>query len=184
MRARHMVAWDYGLRLANSLMDQAADVCRQPTRKARRIASDKFDQKIRQLVVESRSTSMQLFSPRLAAAQRFVLMIVPAFMAAREAEDRALMQLELTDLAFALAAYHADHGAYPVKLDELVPKYVKAIPKDIFNDDADLYYTWQDDGYLLYSFGPNGTDDGGKGREDCKAGEDWDDLVVRIPSKP
>ena len=111
-------------------------------------------------------------------------MLVPACMAARKAEDIATMRFELIKLAFALAAYRADHGAYPEKLAELVPKYVKVIPKDIYNNDADLNYTRKDDGYLLYSFGPNGIDDGGKDREDCKANEGWDDLVVRIPSKP
>ena len=93
------------------------------------------------------------------------------------------MRFEVTDLAFALAAYRADHGAYPAKLDELVPKYVEAIPKDIFNNDADLHYTRQDNGFLLYSFGRNGIDDGGKGYGDREAGEDWDDLRVRIQSK-
>ena len=43
------------------------------------------------------------------------------------------MQFELTRLAFALAAYHADRGTYPAKLADLVPKYVAEVPKDIFN---------------------------------------------------
>jgi hypothetical protein len=90
------------------------------------------------------------------------------------------MQFELIRLAFALAAYRADQGAYPLKLADLVPKYVAKVPQDIFND-SELHYRREGDGYLLYSVGPNGKDDGGKSFDDCKAAEGWDDVVVRVP---
>ena len=100
-----------------------------------------------------------------------------------DAEDRGLVRLDLAKLAFALAAYRADHGAYPAKLRDLSPKYVATIPKDRFTD-GDLHYSLQDGGYLLYSVGPNGQDDGGKGVEDRKEGsEPWDDIAVRV-AKP
>ena len=72
------------------------------------------------------------------------------------------MQFDLTRLAFALAAYHADHGTYPAKLADLAPKYVAEVPKDIFNA-SELHYRPEGGGYLLYSVGVNGKDDGGKG---------------------
>ena len=90
--------------------------------------------------------------------------------------------MAIDDLAFALAAYRADRGTYPAKLAELVPKYVKTVPTDIFNNDADLHYSRQNKGYLLYSVGPNGQDNDGKGYNDRKEGEDWDDITVRIPA--
>ena len=93
------------------------------------------------------------------------------------------MRFDLTKLAFTLAAYRADHGAYPTKLADLSPKYVATIPKDRFTD-GDLHYSLQGGGYLLYSIGPNGKDDGGKGVEDRKEGsEPWDDIAIRI-AKP
>ena len=98
-----------------------------------------------------------------------------------KAEDRATMQFEVTRLAFALAAYRADHGGYPAKLADLAPQYVAKVPRDIFND-AELHYRLQGGGYLLYSVGVNGKDDGGKGYDDRKGGEDWDDLAVRVPA--
>ncbi len=100
-----------------------------------------------------------------------------------DAEDRGTMQFELTKLAFALAAYRADNGSYPAKLADLKPKYVAEVPEDIFKDifvDTELRYTREGDGYLLYSVGVNGKDDGGKSYDDAKEGEGWDDLVVRI----
>jgi hypothetical protein len=98
------------------------------------------------------------------------------------AEDRSMMQIELNDLAFALAEYRADHGSYPVKLADLSPKYVAKMPKDLFND-AELHYRLEGNGYLLYSVGANGEDDGGTGLDETKAdGRPGDDLVVRVPA--
>ena len=76
-------------------------------------------------------------------------LLLPSASAANEAQDRWIMNCELTKLAFALAAYRADHGDYPEKLAELAPKYIKEVPKDMFNNDADLHYQRQDGGYLL-----------------------------------
>ena len=84
------------------------------------------------------------------------------------------------ELAFALAAYRAEDSRYPANLAAWTPKYVKEVPKDIFNNDADLHYSRKGDGYLLYSVGDNGKDDGGKGYDDRKNSEDWDDLAVRM----
>jgi hypothetical protein len=111
-------------------------------------------------------------------------LMLPASLAMCDAEGQAAMLLDETKLGFALAAYRADHGSYPAKLADLVPKYVAEIPKDIFNNDSDLHYAREGSGYLLYSVGKNGKDDGGKRSEDAKQSEDWDDLVVRVPAKP
>jgi hypothetical protein len=111
-----------------------------------------------------------------------VALLLPGNSAATSAEDRSTMQFELTKLAFALAAYRADHGSYPEKLADLTPKYVADIPKDIFND-ADLHYKHEGAGYLLYSVGINGKDNGGKGWDDPNREMDWDDLSVRVPAK-
>ncbi len=79
------------------------------------------------------------------------------------------MRFELDKLGFALAAYRADHGAYPAKLADLTPNYVAEVPKDIFND-SELHYRLEGKGYLLYSVGVNGKDDGAKSYEDRKKG--------------
>ncbi len=128
-----------------------------------------------------------LFNPRKAMSEWvghvFVGMFFPAWSTGNltMTEDCWIMQSELTKLAFALAAYHADHGSYPTRLADLAPKYVVEVSKDIFND-SDLHYRQEGRGYLLYSVGPNGKDDGGKGRADAKEGENRDDLIVRMPA--
>jgi hypothetical protein len=80
-------------------------------------------------------------------------------------------------VAFALAAYQRDQGRYPAKLADLSPKYLAAIPNDIFTG-KDLIYRPEEKGYLLYSVGRNGKDEGGRTFEDDPAG---DDESVRMP---
>jgi hypothetical protein len=80
-------------------------------------------------------------------------------------------------LAFALAAYRAEHKRYPDKLDELAPGYLAEVPSDLFSGKA-LIYRHAENGYLLYSVGANGRDDGGRGSADTPRG---DDIHVRMP---
>jgi hypothetical protein len=80
-------------------------------------------------------------------------------------------------LAFALAAFQRDNGRDPAKLDELAPKYLEKIPNDLFSGKP-LIYRLEEKGYLLYSVGPNGTDEQGHGIDDEPRG---DDLTVRVP---
>jgi hypothetical protein len=105
-----------------------------------------------------------------------------------DAADRSTMEAQLVNLAFALAAYRVDGGSYPKRLGDLAPRHISAIPKDIFDNDGDLRYKPTDNGYLLYSVGPNGKDDGGKTMADrdepgVPEGAQWDDLVVRTPDE-
>ncbi|MGD0898188.1 MAG: alpha/beta hydrolase [Thermoguttaceae bacterium] len=183
------VDWDQVLRMGNSWYDRMVDACRKPTRAERQAALDKIHDDLRKLTAASngwKSLGLSMLGgQRSAISERvgnvLVSLVVPADMMVAQAENRGAMQFDLIRLAFALAAYRADHGSYPAKLADLVPKYVAEVPKDIFIA-AELHYRQEGGGYLLYSVGPNGQDDGGKGREDCKEGEGWDDIVVRVPA--
>ncbi len=95
----------------------------------------------------------------------------------QNAHDRDEQVQRNVQIAFALAAYHADHKIYPAKLDGLAPKYLPAIPDDLFSGQP-LVYHLTDKGYLFYSVGVNGRDEGG-----CSAADDprVDDLPVVMP---
>jgi hypothetical protein len=80
-------------------------------------------------------------------------------------------------VAFALAAYRAEHGRYPPTLDALAPKYLERVPGDLFSGNA-LIYRPVEAGYLLESVGIASEDDGGQGPDNGPAG---DDLRVRMP---
>lgn len=183
-----MIDWDEILRIDNSWCDRFVAAYRKPTRADRKEAIRKIDQEARKLAEAARNVKSfawsALANPRRATSQQLgrvlVSVFLPAISAVADADDRAVMRFDLVKLAFALAAYRADHGAYPAKLTDLVPKYVAQVPKDIFVD-ADLHYRRKGDGYLLYSVGVNGKDDGGRGYEDQTVDEPCDDLVVRMP---
>lgn len=84
-------------------------------------------------------------------------------------------------LAFALAAYKCDNKSYPKSLDALIPRYLDKVPDDFFTGNP-LVYQPSENGYLLYSLGPNGEDDAGRSNDDDPKG---DDIAVRMPvSKP
>jgi hypothetical protein len=88
--------------------------------------------------------------------------------------DLVRMQNRLTQIALSLAAYKADHGGYPASLDVLAPNYLAAVPNDVFSEKPVIYAPTQQ-GYTLYSVGPNMADDGGKSQRPC------DDIVASIP---
>jgi hypothetical protein len=183
------VDWDQVLRMGNPWYDRMVDAYGKPTRAERQTAFHKIEYDLRKLAAAARDWKSQglsaLVSPRHAISERigqiFVSLLLPAVSSASTAEDRATMQFDLTRLAFALAAYRADRGTYPAKLADLTPKHVAEVPKDLFNP-SELHYHQDGGGYLLYSVGADGKDDGGKGYDDRKAGEDWDDLAIRVPA--
>jgi hypothetical protein len=67
---------------------------------------------------------------------------------------------DLVRLHYAIHAFELQENRLPKTLEELVPRELKAIPKDPFNG-KDFVYQPGKDRYLLYSVGPNGMDDGG-----------------------
>jgi hypothetical protein len=109
------------------------------------------------------------------------------------AEQKRQVYCDLTAVAFALAGFRSDHGAYPNCLDQLRCQYIADVPLDAFSND-DLHYQREGDGYLLYSVGPNGVDDGGRNfneewndRSDIESATDeqmaWDDIAIRTPGR-
>ncbi len=63
--------------------------------------------------------------------------------------------------ALALRAYKLEHNAYPTKLQELVPNYLKQVPADPFGGGEALRYKRAGNSYVLWSIGPDGIDDVG-----------------------
>ena len=101
--------------------------------------------------------------------------MLPAFDKYYDSFERIGQAEHNLHVAFALAAFHSDHGHYPAALVELAPKYLEKIPDDLFSGKP-LIYRLEGDGYLLYSVGPNGLDD--NGNDEVPLG---DDIRVRIP---
>src|ERR1041385_3415533 len=62
-------------------------------------------------------------------------------------------------IACALERFRLAHGKYPETLDELLPKYLSAIPNDVVRGRPMLYENSSDGRFTLRSVGPNQRDD-------------------------
>ena len=160
------IDWNYVLRNTNRWYDQLVEAVRSQDRLTRTAALAKFDAKIQKLYQEARSPGRMLAGV-VSRQQRsefvsamMLSLFVPALPAVTNAEDRANTTLELTRVAAALAVYRAEHGEYPEKLEALVPNVVEKLPADLYHAKP-LLYKRLADGFLLYSAGENGVDDGG-----------------------
>ncbi|MGD9721542.1 MAG: hypothetical protein AB7O59_06360 [Pirellulales bacterium] len=88
-------------------------------------------------------------------------MLQPAIEASLNARKRNDAQLQLILTEAAVRHYMFEHKVPPESLSDLVPKYFAAVPLDPYSDGR-LVYRRTADGYVLYSVGINGRDDGGQ----------------------
>jgi len=73
----------------------------------------------------------------------------------------------------ALRQYQLEHDEFPRDLDQLVPKYLKSVPRDPFaQNEQPLRYQRLDERYLLYSVAFDGDDDEGQLRSNAEF--DWE----------
>jgi len=77
----------------------------------------------------------------------------------READGFARMRLATT--ALAIERFRLAHGRLPENLNELMPQFLSAVPIDPF-DGQPLRYHRLAKGYVIYSVGSDGHDDGGR----------------------
>lgn len=78
--------------------------------------------------------------------------------------DRAIVaeaQRDLILAAVALKRFELRHGRLPAELGALVPEFLPAPPRDIFDGQPLRYRLREDGGFLLYSVGKDEKDDGG-----------------------
>jgi hypothetical protein len=185
-QALDSINWGPALRTGNRWYDRMAAALRVKDRTERERKLEQIEQDLKKLhnqvggaggLVKALAAKDTAEGLGQAIGDVLVTMLVPAVGKVQQAGDRAAQIQANLHLAFALAAYHSDHGRYPQKLDELEPKYVKTIARDIFSGKP-LTYRPSGKGYLLYSVGVNGRDDGGRGYDDKPPG---DDLNVRMP---
>ncbi len=88
-------------------------------------------------------------------------------------------QIDCTRVALGIERYRLAKGALPKVLDDLVPQYIDKVPIDPF-DGEPLRYKLTEPGYIVYSIGEDGTDEGGleKGKVAQKGDPyDWPFIV-------
>ncbi len=106
-------------------------------------------------------TINKLFSENI-----FLSLLTSAGVRVIEISNRVSTEVGAAVAILALSMYKQDKGRYPVDLDELVTgKYLKQLPMDSFSDKP-LVYGTTDNNFILYSYGSNCVDDGGKKKID------------------
>jgi hypothetical protein len=160
------VDWNLVLRETNAWYDRLVAAARLPDRAERAAALRKLETDIDRMVSDSWSTAnvaAAVVSQRQRSefvSARMLGLFFPAVSTATNREDLQNLVMELTRLAAALAQFRAENGAYPEKLEELVPGMLQSLPNDP-NSSMPLLYKRDGGGFLLYSVGANGKDDGG-----------------------
>jgi hypothetical protein len=181
------IDWTPAIKTANKWFDRLSACAREPSRAARVQKWAEFETDIRALKAKATDFAgvAKMFREKNysgeakgeAVGDILIVLMLPAANKVIDASDRVQQTFETVAVAFALAWYQRVNGRYPDSLARLAPKYLTAVPLDLFTS-KDLIYRPSANGYLLYSVGVNGRDDGGRGYDDQPAG---DDLVVRVP---
>jgi hypothetical protein len=70
----------------------------------------------------------------------------------------------MTLAAIALKRYQLRHGTLPPALEAIAPEFLPSVPFDPMSGKALCYRLKSDGGFLLYSVGEDGKDDGGDAR--------------------
>ena len=104
-------------------------------------------------------------------------LLMPAFasVASREASTQA--QVELAQVAMAVARFHNTRGAWPENLKVLVPQFLDFVPVDPF-DGAPMRYHLLNKGWVIYSVDADGHDDGGRESPDHKKSTDTNSYDI------
>lgn len=177
--------WDPILRKGNCWYDRLATALRIEDHPARRKKLDELASEMRKLdkLFKSKNVRKAIAAGKVdkevveLIGDMLVAMNGSSHLRVAQSVERVYQVRRNLDIAFALAAHRREHGKYPAKLDDLAPKYIPKVPNDLFSDKP-LIYRPDDKGYLLYSVGVDGKDDGGNGPDDDPSG---DDLRVRMP---
>lgn len=110
----------------------------------------------RELLAQADNTASDGISIVYALAQ----ITAPALIHSVDTWNRMEAHTTLLQVGLAISQYHREHGEYPEKLELVAPYLNEGVPSDPYTGNQ-LVYERRGAGYVLYSLGPNLTDDGG-----------------------
>lgn len=104
-------------------------------------------------------------------------MMLPALFKVEAKTTRQYAVLRCSEVACAVERWRLAHGgALPESLDALVPAYLASVPEDPM-DGRPLKFKARPKGFVVYSIGEDGTDDGGAPRK-SGSNKPWDYTFV------
>ncbi len=175
------IDWDTVMILGNGWYDRLVTALRKEDRRERQEMLAGINAELRKLakeVVKIRKSPKTRKAAGELIGGILLSMLFGQLSASRLAQDEAVQRERNLRVALVLAAYHDRHRAYPKSLDRLVPEFLKQVPGDLISGKS-LIYRPSKGGYLIYSVGRNGKDEGGRSRADKGKG---DDIRVRMPN--
>ena len=116
-------------------------------------------------------------TPKPSLAEESLGLIAGAMSSIHDLRARGRSELQMVRIVLALAAYRHERGEYPGTLAALAPRYIERLPSDVF-DDRPFFYGREGKGFVLYTAGPNGKDEGGW---DPMFPRFNDDFTIRVP---
>lgn len=129
---------------------------------------------LRERVMRTQTKDQQPDPPRWAVVTNI---LVPSLGAPIRNHVAAMTKIQTVQLALVIEQRHLEGHALPADLSELAADHIDAVPIDPF-DGQPLRYMRLDDGYVIYSVGTNGTDDGGA--VERSEGKPAPDLGIRV----
>ena len=175
-----VIGWDVIFENLNKTMDRAVDAICIEDHAEQQAALDRLEADARRRYAAQGRGSF-VMGPRETATEYISSSSdvgVVSYVQARSNRDRLWRtRMQLIDIALSLAAHRAEQGEFPDRLGALVPGSLDEIPVDLFSGEP-LLYERTETGYVLYSVGPNGIDEGGRGVDDTPRG---DDVAVKSP---
>jgi hypothetical protein len=185
---RGVLDWNLILRMFNEHFDRVVSILEQPrfADRARLMQelSAELDDRAEQrrepmdLIIGAILNRRETVSRHI--GEILVALLSPSHDMAIVAQTRSLARLDLSRLAFALAACRAESGSYPDTLDTVVPEHLAEMPLDPFVD-RPFHYERSAEGFRLYSVGDNMIDDGGRTFDSEPRG---DDILIETPRPP
>jgi hypothetical protein len=144
------------------LMTEAIEIAKRPPAE-HRLGFAKWDAKV----------GPQATLPYLALSR----MLVPALPRMGNANLRFLAALDSARTALAAERYRLANNRWPVRLDDVVPRYLAAVPDDPFSK-GKLRWDRRDTGWTVYALGEDAKDNGGD--VDRKPGHNPLDVGFRL----
>ncbi len=186
------IDWNAALRIANRHFDLLNELLHQKDAQSSEATLKRLDatiplsQKKAIEEIEAKDFSSHTFTAKESALRLIALQLegsgIITLRGIQKGRLGRLSSRQCTRFSLALAGYRAEHGAYPKELGALAPEYFSELPKDPFSG-GEFIYRAEGTGYVLYSVGPNGKDDGGRNFSDTTSEnpipEDADDIAIR-----
>ena len=151
------INFDVAMRMGNETFDRVVACLEEPdvTKRAELAADIERElQEYSDRITDPKSLALAFFGGRVRdelgqrAGEVLLSLLLPSITTGDRAHLRTKMRTDFARLAYALAAYRADHQRYPASLELLVPKYIDRVPLNPFSGVAPQYQL-HEDGYSL-----------------------------------